>query len=174
MAAPRGNKGYHERRRLSALDRFLSYCRFEPTTGCVLWIGAQTSGRGHHVPYGSFWFEGQSWYAHRWAAKYIKGLEIDDLQVDHNCSDVVPDLLHPNTLCVEHIQCLTLDENRELQATRAFEARKTAIHLQVGILRYEDVYGFIPTSPPDFVPFYTPPAWLGLKEAKHERPHCPF
>lgn len=180
MAAPRGNKfASRERRGRTPLERFLSYCRFEPETGCVLWIGAQTSGRGHYVPYGSFWFEGRSWFAHRWAARYIKGLAIDDLHVDHCCSDVVPSLTHPNTLCVEHVQALTLGANRELQTTRAFEARKTAIHLEVGILRYEDVYGYAPSAPillPETPPFYTPPSWLpqGPSHDHSATAACPF
>ena len=103
-----------------ALDRFRSFCRFEPETGCVVWIGGTTAGRGHHVRYGSFWCERRRWFAHRWSAKHIHGLDIDELQVDHCC----PNIPHPNTLCVEHVQPKTLLENRELQTLRAFEARK--------------------------------------------------
>lgn len=174
MAAPRGNKfASRERKAMTPLQRFLSYCRFEPATGCVVWIGGVTMGRGHHVPYGSFWFEGSSWYAHRWSAQYIHGLDIDDLQVDHCC----PNIPIPNTLCVGHVQCLTLGENRELQHVRQYEARKRAIHLQVGILQYEDIYG--PLYEPDLtaIPFYSPPAWLGATHDHSHRAaaaHCPF
>lgn len=162
---------------LPALDRFLAKCRFEPATGCVLWTGGQTSGRGHHVPYGAFWFEGCRWFAHRWAAKFIKGMEIDGHQVDHHCSDVVPGMIKPNTLCVEHVGPLTTGQNRALQTLRAFEARKTAIHLQVGLVRYEDVYGY-DTTPPDYdpTPFYIPPPWLpqGPTHDHSATAPCPF
>lgn len=173
MAAPRGNDGFVASRRLTPLQRFLSYCRFEPETGCVIWTGARTAGRGHHVPYGSFWFEGRSWYAHRWSAKFIFDLGIEDHQVDHHC----PNIPIPNTLCVNHVQPLTPAENRELQTYRAHEVRKRNIHLQVGILQYEDIYGPLYEPDPDLIPFHTPPAWLG---AIHDHSHraaaadCPF
>lgn len=141
------------------LARFLKFCRFDPETGCVLWAGGKTQGRGHHAPYGSFWAEGRRWFAHRWAAKYIHGHDIDDMQVDHCCSDHVPNLRHPNTLCVQHVQALTPKANRDLQTRRAF------IHLQVGLVSYEDAYG-PPDEAQDRVPFYTEPSWL-----KHRGDH---
>ena len=161
MAAPRGNR-FAKRRGIAPLERFLSFCRFEPETGCVVWVGGKTQGRGHHVPYGAFWFQGRRWFAHRWAAKYIHQLEIDDLDVDH-CCDAIP---RPNTLCVRHVQALTPARNRELQTMRQF------IHLQVGLVRYEDVYGPEPDPVDALIPFYNPPIWLG---AFDERPsQCPF
>lgn len=156
---------------MSPLERFLSFCRFEPTTGCVVWVGGTTMGRGHHVPYGAFWFEGKSWYAHRWSAKFIHGLDVDGLQVDHCCP--IESCTTPNTLCVEHVQCLTLGENRELQSVRKFEARKRAIHLEVGILRYEDIYGPFYAPQDDLIPFHSPPAWLGAQH-DHHAAACPF
>lgn len=146
-----------------ALLRFRRFCRFEPETGCVVWTGGQTKGRGHHVPYGAFKFAGQRWFAHRWAAKFIHGLEIEDMQVDHCC----PHIPRPNTLCVEHLQSLTLDENRALQT------RRTAIYLQVGLLTYEEVYGPEP-EPVDEIPFFTPPSWLGLGAPTDEQHPWPF
>ena len=59
---------------MTPLERFIAKCRFEPRTGCVRWIGGKTSGRGNTALYGSFWFEGRRWFAHRWAAAYIHGL----------------------------------------------------------------------------------------------------
>ena len=146
------------------MQRFISFCRFEPETGCVVWMGGKTQGRGHHVPYGAFWFEGRRWSAHRWAAKYIHGLDIDTLDVDH-CCDTIP---RPNTLCVQHLQALTPAQNRELQTRRRYT------HLQVGLLRYEDVYGPSLEPDTDLVPYYSPPAWLGIKGAIDERNACPF
>lgn len=136
---------------LRALARFRDKCRFEPETGCVIWTGGQTMGRGHHVPYGSFWFEGRRWFAHRWAAKFIHGLDIDGFQVDHCCEATAT----PNTLCVQHLQAATPKENRDLQTMR-----KRFVFLQKGLLDYADVYGFKHEPDVDAVPFYSPPRWL--------------
>ena len=147
----------------AALVRFRSKCRFEPETGCVVWTGGKSKGRGHHVPYGVFWFDNARWFAHRWAAKFIHGLDIDGLQVDHCC----PVPIKPNTLCVEHLQGVTLRTNRLLQ-----DQRKRFIHLQVGLLNYEDVYGPMLPEDEDQIPFYEPPSWLDLRGDRNER--CPF
>lgn len=148
----------------AALLRFRAKCRFEPETGCVVWTGGTTMGRGHHVPYPSFWYDGKRWFGHRWSAKFIKGLDIDAFHVDHCC----PHIPKPNTLCVDHVQAITPRLNRQLQ-----ETRKLFIHLQVGLLPYEDVYGAAEDT--GFVPFhtFTPPTWLGItKEAITD--DCPF
>lgn len=133
----------------AALARFVSRCRFDPGTGCVLWQGGQTSGKGHSVKYGAFWFEGRRWFAHRWAAYWIHNHEIDDLQVDHCC----PNLLYPNTLCVEHVEPLTLLANRALQTER----RRFYALVTRGLIE----------PPPhhlvqdeDTIPFYDPPEWF--------------
>lgn len=164
MAARKGNSGYNDRRKLSAFDRFVSYCKFEPDTGCVVWTGGQTKGRGHHVPYGSFWFEGARWFAHRWAAKHIHGLDIETLQVDHCC----PGMARPNTLCVQHLQAITLRENRALQ-----DIRKKFIYLQVGLVEYDEVYG-PPAQPEPLIPFHEPPEWLPKRGPTHDPDTCPF
>ena len=163
MAAPKGNRYYaKERRGLTPLDRFREKCRFEPETGCVVWAGGKTKGRGHNVDYGSFWFEGRRWFAHRWAAKFVHGLDLDGFQIDH-CCDTLP---VPNTLCVQHLQAISAADNRLLQHAR----RKKFIHLQVGLLSYEDVYGPQP-EPDDLIPFHTPPEWLNWRP-RHD--HDPF
>ena len=147
---------------LDALARFMSFCRHEPETGCVIWDGGRTMGRGHHIPYGAFWFEGRRWFAHRWAAKHIHGMAIDDFQVDHCC----PNIPIPNTLCVEHVQPLTAYQNRELQHSR----RKRMIHLQVGLVSYAEIYG--PPFIADLegsVPFYPAPKWLIRGDQHHDR-----
>lgn len=151
-----------------ALVRFRRMCRFEPETGCVVWTGGQTQGRGHNVPYPSFWFAGQRWFGHRWAAKFIHGQDIDGFQTDHCC----PHIAIPNTLCVEHVQSLTPRLNRELQ----HERRRNFIHLQVGLLHYSDLYGPEPEPVPDEdrVPFFLPPAWLTNGEHHGCADHCPF
>ena len=149
----------------AAMRRFLSFCRFEPETGCVVWTGGKTQGRGHHVPYPAFWFNNRRWFAHRWAAKYIHGLDIDEYQVDHCC----PNIPLPNTLCVEHVQCLTLHRNRQLQ-----DERRKFIHIQVGVARYEDYYGEAPDEAGLLVPIYDPPLWLPTEGPTHGNDDCPF
>lgn len=174
LGAPKGNNGYVERRKLSAFERFRSFCRFEPETGCVVWTGGTSKGRGHHVPYPVFWFEGRRWFGHRWAAKYIHGHDIDGFHTDHCC----PNIPLPNTLCVEHLQPLPLRQNVLLQ----HERRKRFIHMQVGLLQYCEVYGHDPEVPvldASAIPFYTAPAWLGLNEGTisdttRKFADCPF
>lgn len=84
-----------------ALERFRSKCRFDPRTGCVLWTGGTTRGRGNTATYGSFWYDGRRWFAHRWAAAFIHGLDVEGLQVGHSCPCTGDG--HPNTLCVQHV-----------------------------------------------------------------------
>lgn len=123
-----------------AIDRFRSFCEFDARTGCVIWTGGTTSGRGHSQPYGSFWFEGRRWFAHRWAALHIHGYAIDDMQVDHNCP------CGPRTLCVQHVKPETPETNREYQWIRR----------QVGLLPQPPV-GEVDE---DEIPFHLPPDWL--------------
>lgn len=149
---------------LTPLERFIEKCRFEPETGCVVWIGGQTKGRGHNVPYGAFKDDGVRWAAHRWAAKYIHGFDIEGLQVDHCC----PNIPLPNTLCVQHVQPITGELNRHLQTER----RRRFIHLEVGLLTYEDVYGPPPPDVESRIPIFEPPAWLGIQGESHV--DCPF
>ncbi len=174
MAAKRGNNyASRERKQLTPMERFLSFCRFQPETGCVLWDGGTTCGRGHHIPYPSFWFDGKRWLGHRWAAKFIHGLDIENYHVDHYC----PELIIPNTLCVAHLQTKTLLENVKLQHQR----RKHFIHLEVGLTQYREVYGHEPGAPEpeSAIPFFTPPAWFAaaIQGPTHERladTACPF
>lgn len=146
------------------MARFRSFCRFEPETGCVLWTGARTQGRGHHVPYPAFWYDNRRWFGHRWSAKFIHGLDIDEYQVDHCC----PNIPKPNTLCVEHVQGITAHRNRQLQ-----DERRTFIHMQVGLVSYEDMYGGDRPAELLLVPFYSPPAWLALSKGSTDG-DCPF
>lgn len=121
------------------IARFAAKCEFKPGTGCVLWTGAKTRGRGKTVTYGSFWYEGKAWRAHRWSAEFIHGQDFpDDYQVDHECND---------PMCVEHVQAIPAPVNRELQWIR----------VQVGTDELED------EERPEHdkeVPFHEPPDWL--------------
>lgn len=139
---------------IAALERFAAKCRFEPETGCVIWMGAKSWGRGKSIRYGGFKFEGKVWLAHRWAAKFIHGFEIDELQVDHCC----PNIPIPNTLCVQHVQPLSAERNRHLQTER----RRAFVFLEKGLLPFEDIYGPQPepVNIEDMVPFHEPPEWL--------------
>lgn len=162
---------------MTALERFLGFCVFEPSTGCVLWVGGNTKGRGHHVEYGAFWFEGRRWLAHRWAAKFIHGIDIDGFDVDHCCPDFCPALLRPNTLCVQHLQPLTPRDNRIKQT---IDTRRNFVHLQVGLVTHHDMYGYEPDDPSVgwLTTIYDPPAWLGTTEGcandQHDDVSVPF
>lgn len=154
MAMP-GVRGFPGR---DAMLRFAEKCEFDARTGCVLWTGAKSWGRGKTIRYGSFKDAGKTWLAHRWAAGKIHGYDIEGLQVDH-CCDIFragSEPLLPNTLCVEHVQPLSDEKNRHLQTER----RRHFVHLSVGLLPYEDIYGYDNGIPDDVVPFYEPPEWL--------------
>lgn len=151
-----GVKGFIAR---PAIERFREKCRFEPETGCVLWTGSQCYGRGKTIRYGNFRDGKKIWLAHRWSAKFIHGLEIDNLQVDHCCPmyRAGSEPMLPNTLCVQHVQVLTGQKNRWLQTER----RRQFVHLEVGILPYHEVYGEPDIIvPSDAIPFYEEPSWL--------------
>jgi hypothetical protein len=146
-----------------AIVRFRAKCRFDATTGCVLWVGGTTSGRGKSAPYGSFKYEGRRWFAHRWAAQFIHGLEIEGMHVDHCCplDRAGPHMpLVPNTLCVEHVQSLTNADN----VVEAW-ARRTWVLTQKGYYPPPPLFAELEApDAPMVAPFYAPPAWL-LDEA---------
>lgn len=131
----------------------------------MIWTGGRTAGGGHSRPYGAFKFQGRRWFAHRWAALYIHGMRIDGLQVDHCCPAHLRPL--PDTLCVQHLQALTLAENRELQTVRAratagaqtLEQRRYWAHVRAGL---EPEPPLPDDQPGAHIPFFTEPAWLRL------------
>lgn len=155
-----------------ALERFAEKCRFDATTGCVLWIGGTTAGRGNSARYGSFWYEGERWAAHRWSAIHIKGLKLGTNQAGHCCP------CGPNTLCVEHVtgqtQIENLDElNTRLKAKAVQSANERQFYLFISL-------GMEPAPAqqvvdPDAVPFYAPPAWFRpFMLALEKKDDCPF
>jgi len=152
---------------ITALDRFTAKCRFDPYTGCVLWIGGTTSGRGNTARYGSFWYEGERWYAHRWSAQFIHGQDVAGLQVGHCCPH------GPNTLCVEHVKPQTQFENlRELNGRRRVEQSADVRQFWLLVsLGYEEPDVEFRYPPPLDVPWYDPPAWLPRAPVSVE---CPF
>ncbi len=147
-----------------ALARFLKYCRFEPETGCVLWTGGTTHGHGKNDRYGSFWFDGRRWYAHRWAAVFVHRLEVGSLTVGHCCHEVGI-LEHPNTLCVQHVQPQTLTANvveRNVRWHAARKAEQTREQLQYWALVTKG-YEQAPEAADNWIPEYPrfdTPHWM--------------
>lgn len=138
------------------LERFAEKCRFDPSSGCVLWIGGTTSGQLKTAKYGSFRDGKRRWFAHRWAAKHIHGLEIEGLQVDHCCPG------QPNTLCIQHLQAVTQAVNLELQWGRRLW----------GWDEWEEPEAEA-AAEDNSVPFHLPPGWLRpFLPAQSAR--CPF
>lgn len=155
------------------LARFAEKCRFNPATGCVEWTGGTTSGRGTcKLVYGSFWFEGRRWFAHRWSAQHIHGHTIDGLQVDHYC----PALANPNPLCVEHCRPETQADNLALRFDRAAqtpEQRRYWLFVSLGIEPAPHMLQADPV-PGEDIPFFDPPEWLRPYLPAKELIECPF
>lgn len=159
----------------TALERFLHYCRFDATTGCVLWSGGTSMGRGHSAPYGAFKDKGKRVPAHRWSAQHIHGFDIEGFHVDHCCdpwraggSEPLP----PNTLCVEHVQPITNADNVTLM-----HARRLWILTQKGYLDPPPLFAEL-AAPVEYhaAPFHLPPAWFSrLDNAVNSGDEdCPF
>lgn len=163
---------------IDALERFRAKCEFDPRTGCVVWTGGRTQGRGNTAVYGSFWYDGRRWFAHRWAAIFVHGLNIDGLTVGHCCPHT-PDG-HPNTLCVQHLEAQTLAENVAECNTRTKTKPPVQSTAQLQFWAFVNK-GLEPAPPvhdpasigPDDIPFFEPPAWLGRPQRK-EPDACPF
>lgn len=144
---------------LDALARFAAKCEFEPSTGCVLWRGGTTQGRGNTAVYGSFWDDGRRWSAHRWSGVHIHGLALDGVQAGHTCP------CGPNTLCVEHVAAQTQQENLDelngrLAARRVEQSateRQYWLFVSLGIERLPEAPARDPAAD---IPFYEPPEWL--------------
>ena len=152
-----------------AIERFAAKCAFDPVTGCVMWVGGKTSGRGHSEPYGRFWFENFNWFAHRWAAMHIHGFEITGLQVDHCCP------AGPSTLCVQHVKPEPSAVNRELQHLRPGRGLQTLTTRQWWLFVTKGIEEE-PPRPRDEsgVPFYEPPEWLRPFLPMEKVDECPF
>lgn len=137
------------------LARFAAKCRFCPFTGCVIWTGGTTSGRGNTTRYGSFWFQKQRWFAHRWAATYIHNLQIDGLTAGHCCPH------GHNSLCVQHLRGETLAENVAEANRRRYKVSQSNAEKQYWLLvglGFKDPPEEKPVIPG--VPIYSPPEWF--------------
>jgi hypothetical protein len=172
MAAAPGNS-WSANRSMTALERFASKCRFDPTTGCVLWEGGTTAGRGNSAVYGSFWFEGARWFAHRWSAIHIHGIALGSHQAGHCCPHGA------NSLCIQHVTGQTNQENQdEKNERRRAKAEQTNAERQYYLLVQ---VGAEPAPPayepdPDAVPFYEPPEWFKpfMPKPETDNDDCPF
>lgn len=155
------------------LERFRRYCYFDATTGCVLWVGAITKGRGKSAPYGSFWAGGRRWFAHRWAATHIHGLDIEGFTVDHCCPEWRAggrEPLLPNTLCVHHLAAETRVDNTLLAMQR-----RTWVLTQKGFYEPPPLFEGLEAPGPHAIPFHQPPAWLGIDTLVNTADDdCPF
>lgn len=176
MAAPKGNRfSAAANRSKSALQRFAEKCEFDPTTGCVLWIGATHAGQGNSARYGSFWDEGRSIRAHRWAAVHIHGIELGTDEAGHCCP------AGPNSLCMQHLEGQTKADNvaerntRVAKATQSAATRQFYLFKQLGIHEPEPEIEKLVDSLLD-IPFYEPPAWFRpyMKTEATNDDDCPF
>lgn len=179
MAAPKGNNGFVGQRRKTALERFAEKCAFDPVTGCVMWVGGVSSGRGTCATYGVFWDENRRHFAHRWAAVKIHGLSVGKDPVGHCCP------AGPNTLCVEHVKATTVAENNAEQwdrlgrpEQRIPKAEQTTTERQYWLFVQKGIEPE-PEAPPqrrDGIPWFEPPAWLApfLKQEEPTDDDCPF
>lgn len=156
-----------------AFERFVEKCRFDPVTGCVLWTGGTSAGRGNTARYGVFWFEGSRWFAHRWAAVHIHDFNLGESQVGHCCPH------GPNTLCVHHLKPQTQEENLaelnerlKAKASQSLRERQFWLFVSLGIERLPETEKL---AREDMVPFYEPPEWLRPFMPKTEiSDDCPF
>lgn len=174
MPAAKGNRyNAAENRGKPALQRFAEKCVFDYSTGCVLWTGAKTSGRGNTAVYGSFW-DGGKVYAHRWAAVHIHGIDLGSNEAGHCCPS------GPNTLCVQHIEGQTKADNvaerntRVAKANQPAETRQFFLFMQLGIHEPEPE-STQSIDPSNVVPFHSPPAWLRpFIQPPEQSDDCPF
>lgn len=155
-----------------ALDRFAEKCEFDAATGCVLWTGGTSAGRGNTTRYGVFWDDGRRVFAHRWAAVNIHGIDLGSDEAGHCCPH------GPNSLCMQHLEGQTKADNiaerntRVAKTVQPAETRQFYLFKQLGIGEPE------PEAPVTAgVPgFYEPPEWFQpyIKPRKANDDDCPF
>lgn len=158
MGAPLGNNFRATGLGKPALQRFAEKCQFDAATGCVVWTGATSAGRGNTTRYGIFWDDGQRVYSHRWAAVHIHGIELGSNEAGHCCP------CGPNSLCVQHLEGQTKAVNIAERNTRVAKANQTNATRQFYLFQQLGIHEPEPEEPvliPSLeIPFYVPPAWL--------------
>lgn len=168
---------------LPLIERFAQKCRFEPSTGCVVWIGGTSAGRGNTTHYGVFWDadEKRRWFAHRWAAMHIHRLDLTSgLTVGHVCPHTRDG--HPNSLCVEHVALQTLGYNvaeRNTRIAKTIRAEQSLMQRQFWLFveRGFEIAPPVTAGPrPDDIPFFEPPAWFRpfMQGVDRHGDECPF
>lgn len=95
------------------IDRFMSYVDILPNE-CWFWAGGRSKGRGNKKWYGSFWLDGQTIRAHRFAHDEIgKKTCPSGYHRDHTCCF---------SLCVnpEHLEAVphTVNQDRKMYRIR--------------------------------------------------------
>ena len=98
--------------------RFMTRVRKDPETGCWIWTGQKDSskhGKKGNRRYGRFRTQTnkkiKNWRAHRWAAKHLGGMDIENKLVCHECD--VPLCVNP-----EHLFIGTHWENMQDMASK--------------------------------------------------------
>jgi hypothetical protein len=94
--------------------RFMSYVDQLPN-GCWYWMGGRSKGNGNNKTYGSFWVDGRTVRAHRFAAEVLGGQTCPPgHHRDHKCGF---------SMCVNpaHLETVTSDENQKRKMRRARE-----------------------------------------------------
>ena len=96
--------------------RFWSYATPEQNSGCWLWLGATTDNG-----YGSFWADGRSHRAHRFAYAQFVGPIPSGLTLDHLCR---------NRICVnpKHLEPVTDRENILRCRADRIQRQENALH----------------------------------------------
>lgn len=94
------------------INRFMSYVEVL-SSGCWYWTGARSRGSGNKKWYGSFWVDGKSVRAHRWAAVVLGGQRelVQGEHRDHKCNF---------SMCVnpDHTEIVTHEENQRRKVMR--------------------------------------------------------
>lgn len=147
--------------RRPAIERFREKCAFDPSTGCVIWMGGLTRGgqRESNCVYGSFWDEGRRFSAHRWACEKIHGKPIPpDWHAGHTCPT------GPDTLCVQHVEPQEPSDNWKHRWDKDAAARSLERREAIAEGRSEGV------------PMFSPPDWLvgGKQSGNGNQDDCPF
>jgi hypothetical protein len=173
MGAPVGNQAWRQRGK-PALQRFAEKCEFDAATGCVLWIGGTSAGRGNTTRYGVFWDNGRRVFVQRWAAVHIHGIELGSNEAGHCCPH------GPNSLCVQHLEGQTKAENIAERNRRVAKANQPAATRQFYLFKQLGIGEPEPEEPVLIpvleIPFYDPPEWFRpyLKPSETNDDDCPF